>query len=98
METIYNKDGKAIKNSRNLRGIREHINKNIVTVVEISYIDGGSGKLKVLFDNGDNYETIWASFDVLRWSLRTWRGLYGAPLAINDNKSGVVAYNNPALS
>jgi hypothetical protein len=97
METIYNKDGKAIKTSRNLRGIREHINKNIVTVVEISYIDGGKGKFKVLFDNGDNYETVWASFAYLRYSLRTWRGLYSALLTINGNKSGVVAYNNPEL-
>lgn len=97
METIYNKDGKPVRTSQNLRGIRTHINKNLVSIVEITYLDGGEGKFKVLFDNGDNYETIWASFDCLRWSLKNWRGLYGASLTINGRRTGAVKHDNPAL-
>lgn len=39
----------------------------------------------------------WASFDILAYSLRTWRNLQGADLFINGVPAGKVAYRNPAL-
>jgi hypothetical protein len=39
----------------------------------------------------------WASYEVLRDSLRTWRNLQGASLFINGVPAGKVGYRNPAL-
>lgn len=101
MHVIRNKDGKIISRSRNLRGIREAVGKQLVKTVSISPIGNErypEGKLMILFDNGDNYETNFASYQVLALSLLNWRNLYGAPLVIDcDWECGVVEYRNKKL-
>ena len=94
---IYNVEGKVVRRSRNLRGIRLHINRNLVKRVEIAENLDGTGTFKVLFENGDHYETEWASYTVLLWSLRNLRGLYGAPLTINGEDAGTVEHGNEKL-
>jgi hypothetical protein len=96
MEVILDKDGKTIRTSRNLRGIRRHVSENWVKAVHITQT-GYAGALTVAFGNGDDYTTKFASFDVLKNSIRNWRNLYGARLVVNGEDCGLIAKYNVHL-
>lgn len=95
---IRNRAGNVISSSRNLRGIRAYVSKNIITVLDISKIGDWEGKLSILFDNDNSFETNFASYDVLKNFVRNWRNTYGAPLTVNGEANGKVSYKNPALT
>lgn len=94
---IYNNQGQVIRKSQNLRGIRRHASKVIASKVMISKHNDHSGHLCITFNNGDNYTTHFASYEVLCLSLRNWRSLYGTPLEVAGNPCMTVGYNNPYL-
>ena len=98
-EVIRNSDGNIIKTSRNLRGIREHVSHNLVKVVGIDRIGDKhlEGKLLILFENGDSYETNFASYEVLCDFLGRWRNIYGAKLIIGGSDCGTISSKNPNL-
>jgi hypothetical protein len=91
------KDGHAIQRSSNLRGIRQYVGQNLVDHVEIKQRDTHLGMLYIVFDNGATFETLFASFTVLKTTVANWRNLYGAPLKINGTERGRVSYSNAAL-
>lgn len=96
---IRNSEGAIVSKSRNLRGIREYVGRNLVKTVDATEVGArGEGQLSILFDNGDSFQTNFASFTVLLESLKTWRNLYGAPLTIGGKSRGNVGYSNPALA
>lgn len=99
METIRDKNGKVIRKSRNLRGIREYVSstKSPIKLLAIDRIYGG-GKLCILFEDGTNYETNFADYSILKHFVRRWKNAYGAPLLINTAPSGIVEFKNPALA
>jgi len=97
MLVIRKPDGTILSQSANLRGIRREVGRNIVKVVAIDKIGAGEGKLAILFDNGNSFETNFASYGMLCWSVRLWRNLYGAPLIVCGTPSGLVSSRNPTL-
>ena len=97
---IRNKSGDVIKSSSNLRGIREFVSGYLcppITTLAVDELESGEGKLCILFSNGDNYETNFASFDVLLGFVRRWRNVYGAPLKFNGVDAGEVSYRCHSL-
>lgn len=93
------------------RTIRRIIGRHIVDKVEISRNDAGGprgwreGHIQITYkDNGRQdspskvWSDEWASYEVLKWALRNWRNLYGAPLFVAGQPAGEVGYRNPALA
>ncbi len=94
MLVIRDSNGNVISRSRNLRGIREYVGKNLIKLVAIHKLPDGAGKLSILFDNGATFETSFADFIVLCWSVRNWRNLYNSRLLIDRVDCGLVYYDN----
>ncbi len=80
MEVIRDKSGNVKSSSRNLRGIVRAFGKQLIKVISIDPIADGEGKLYVLFDNGDSFETNFASFTTLRYWIKARRNLRGVKL------------------
>ena len=98
MEVIRDRDGNVISRSRNMRGIRRYVSDRIIKRVAIGEIGNREGKLMILFEDGSSYETNFASWGVLRQTVRQWRNLYGAPLQYCDtHDAGTVHYYNMYL-
>lgn len=98
---ILDPRGEIVQSSRNLRGIREYVSRNLVKVVSISQLPSKlrwDALLQVEFENGNHYATEFASWAVLKDFVRRWRNVYGAPLVVNGRAAGVVSYDNPALA
>ncbi len=88
---------KIISSSRNLRGIRRHLQWYNVRFVDISRVGMGKGQLSILFDNGDTFQCNFASFSVLKETIRNWRNLYGVRLLVDGVASHIVCITNPKL-
>jgi hypothetical protein len=103
MEQIIGKDGKVIQQSRNLRGIRSYVGKNLIKHILISKQADGEGYLRIRFDDGASFSTTFCNYKVLCYTLRNWRNLYGAELFIggdtpSDVRSvGKIDYHNGYL-
>jgi hypothetical protein len=97
MEQILDRDGNVIQQSRNLRGIRKYVSNNLIQALAIDEIANGEGKLQILFEDGSNFETNFASWEVLKNFVRNWRNVYGAPFVVNCKKVGNVYYNHELL-
>lgn len=108
MVEIKDSDGKVVRRSANLRGLRAHIGQNWVKLVSIKPIGtprdgarpyvGCDGELTVQFGNGDTCTCDWASFTILCESLINWRNLYGAKLEVCGLPSGEVECKNEELN
>lgn len=94
---LYDEQGRVVRKSRNLRGIREYVSRMPVSHVMIQELDRGEGGIKVMFQNNWYWTGRFACFGVLKWALRNWRNLYGAPLTVNGQPGGLVGYRNAAL-
>lgn len=94
---LYDEQGRVVRRSRNLRGIREYVSRMPVSHVMIQELDRGEGGVKVMFTNNWYWTGRFACFGVLKWALRNWRNLYGAPLTVNGQPGGQVGYRNSAL-
>lgn len=80
------------------RGIRRAVGKNSVRLVDISKTHDNGGQLYILFDNGDEFVTKFASYRVLASVVRRWRNLFGCELVIQGGiAAGKVGHNNPRL-
>lgn len=106
MNVIRNADGEVIRQSRNLRGIREYMGHNRVKVMSIdpmrqptlaSLTDTSGGKLCILFVDGSSFEANFASYTVLRDWVRRRRNAYGSTLRVAGEDAGTVSYRNPHL-
>lgn len=97
MKAILDKDGKPIQRSKNLRGIRQYVGRNIIKVLAIDRTANGEGELSILFENGCSFETNFADFHVLAAWVQRWRNAWGAPLRINGRYCGIVGFSNPHL-
>jgi hypothetical protein len=100
MEVIRDRDGNAIRTSRNLSGIRRYVAKG--PAIKTLAIDptgekGLDGKLSILFTDGSSYETNFDSYSVLRGWVRRWRNAHGAPLLVGGKDCGEVTPRNPYL-
>lgn len=98
MQVIRDENGKIIRRSQNLRGVRTHAQARRAVAVSIDKIGSGEGKLCVLFANRDSFETNFASFNVLKGWVRRWRAVYGAELMVNGSVYDSVSSANPALA
>ena len=79
-------DGKVIRTSRNLAGIRRYVANPggpAIKRLQIDQIGGGEGKLSILFEDGSRYETYFADFTVLASWVYRWRNVRGAPTYVN---------------
>ena len=65
---ILNQDGKVINSSRNLRGIRDYINsgKDQILKSSITKLSDGSGKLLILFESKNSFETNFNDYTILK--------------------------------
>lgn len=88
MEIIRDQHGAPIRTSRNLRGILTHARTRIIKRITADPLPNHEGKLCVLFEGGDNYETNFASYEVLLGWLVSRRSWYGAPLTVNGCEVG----------
>ena len=95
--TIWNRFGNVVSRSRNMRGIRQAVGREVVNFVAIDRRPRGEGNLFIEFSNMNWFKTDFASFDVLKDAVRRWRNLYGALLLVDGKVSGKVGYRNPAL-
>lgn len=100
MNLILDRNGDIIQQSRSLRGIRTFVIKNRPNAIKIwrTGSDLDEGELQVVFPNGDNFETEFASFEVLKGWVKRWRNVHGVPLAVEGNAAGTVSKDNPALN
>lgn len=58
-------------------------------------------KIQIVYRQGNDrkvWNDSWCSYSVLKWALRNWRNLYGAPLFVDGEPAGKVDYRNPALA
>lgn len=86
--------------------IRRLLGRVLVDRVEIKknpgeFRNSREGFIRIVYRLGNQsraWEDEWACFDVLKWSLRNWRNLYGVPLFVNGEPAGKVDYRNPALA
>lgn len=97
MLVIRDRYGNFVSESRNLRGIRQAVGREAVSLVAIESRSTGEGDLHIGFQNGNRFRTDFASFDVLKDAVRRWRNLYGASLVVDGKREGKVGYGNPAL-
>lgn len=101
MIEIVDSKGNVVSISHNLRGLRRIIGKHLVKHVYVTrFQDGsleGSALLTVVFVNGNKCQSCWASYTVLKQSLRNWRNLYGVPLTIDFTVETVVYRWTPEL-
>jgi hypothetical protein len=96
---IRDKEGDPVYSSRNLRGLRDFIGKgNLIKVVAIDLLEHQEGLLSVLFENGYSCQVNFASFFVLKNTVRNWRNMYGAPLVVNGVEHGSIEYKNWGLA
>ena len=65
---ILNQDGKVINSSRNLRGIRDYINsgKDQILKSSITKLSDGKGKLLILFESKNSFETNFNDYTILK--------------------------------
>lgn len=93
---IRDKDGNIIQRSRNLAGIRRYTAHSIIKTLDVSHIGDKllDGQLSILFNNGDTFQTNFASFAVLCGWVERWRNAHGAPLTIDGVAAGVVGKGN----
>lgn len=94
MEYIYDKDGKVISKSKNLRGIRRYVATNAIEKVMLFSQEAG---IRIVFKNGDYWKSQFADYSVLRWMVSNWRNIYGASLIIDNYFAGVVYKNHSQL-
>lgn len=97
MIEIRNSKGDVISYSRNYRGLRVCVGRDLVKTVAIDEIGKGEGKLMILFDNGNSCEDNWGCYQHLKHVLGRWRNLRGVPLIVNGVSSGTVSPDNPEL-
>lgn len=93
-ERIYDRNGKIVRTSRNLAGVRRHATKVLASKICVNRIKHDEGMLEVLFENGDTYKTKFGSFDVLMPWLRNWRSVFGAHLYVNGVDCGKMYHDN----
>lgn len=86
MPVIRDADGNVIQRSKNLAGIRRYVGSlrpPIIKTLDMSEIGDEEGKLSILFENGNTFETNFASFKVMKEFVYRWRNIWGAPFSIN---------------
>lgn len=95
MEIVRDKDGNPVRRSRNLAGILAHVGAgmkhypyNLIKRITVDPIAHGQGKLCMMFDNGDSYETNFASYTVLLDWVQARRSWHGSPISINGVDAG----------
>lgn len=70
MNKLYIRDqnGKIISYSKNLRGIRDYINRceDFIYKSSITKLSNGEGKLLILFESKNNFECNFNSFSILK--------------------------------
>lgn len=98
MLCIYDKAGNVLSKSHNLRGIRSKVSTQLVESVGVQKRTSGEGVLFIIFANGDNFTTPFASYSVLCRSVLNWRNLYGAKLILNGVVKGTVGRYNIYLA
>jgi hypothetical protein len=83
MEQIIDKDGNVIRESRNLRGVKDYARTHLVKIISLRKLPNWEGYLKMTFENDETYTTCFASFTVLVGFVQRWRNVRGAPLLVN---------------
>lgn len=91
-ENIRNRHGEVIRSSKNLRGVRSFLSetRSPIKILALDDLEERGAKLSILWENGDNYETNFASFQVLVEFVQRWRNARGAPLMVNGEMKGTV--------
>jgi len=98
MVTIQNPTGQTIRTSRNLRGLLEHMRRELVLEVHIRPLAIGGGRLSVIFVNGDSCATEFADYAVLRHWVARRKWFQGVPLYVQGQRSGAVNPRHTHLS
>jgi hypothetical protein len=85
MEQIIDKDENVIRESRNLRGVKDYARTHLVKSISLRKlpIRYWEGHLAIIFENDETYTTCFASFEVLVGFVQRWRNVRGAPLLVN---------------
>jgi hypothetical protein len=97
-EAILTPAGKPVFTSRNLAGIQRAISRDSVKSVQIDRFPDrfprGEGRLRVLFENGNRYETEFASYEVLKTWIHGRSWLQGIPIKAVEGR-GVISKKFP---
>jgi hypothetical protein len=92
MTIIYNSAGQSIRKSRNLRGLMDHMRRQVPIAATLTDTDGRflteeqAGQpvrryeLAVAFDNGDTALCYWADWRVCKDWIKARRGMRGMRL------------------
>ena len=96
MQTIFLNDG-PVSQSKNLAGVRRYAGENAAVTVFLNRTENFAGMLRIVFENGATFETLFVSYEVLKGFVRRWRNVYGADLQIDNEVRGQVEYGNGEL-
>lgn len=90
MVRILGPTGIVVSRSRNLAGLRRYARRHPIDAVylstDLTTSCDGKGWLYVLFQNGAECQTSFASYRVLAGWVRRWRSAYGAELWIGTHQ------------
>ena len=97
---IKDRDGKVLRYSKNLAGIRRYVPERGTPAISSLHVSRkgrhrDEGLLSIYFANGNTYEAKFASFVVLCGFVRRWRSVYGVPLVLDGIYTGYVSSQNP---
>ncbi len=87
MIKILDQHNNVVSQSANLRGLRRATGTYSVHSV---HLNEEPTTIKVIFKNGFHCTTNFASFTVLKDTVKNWRNLYGSNLVINGVEFGVI--------
>jgi hypothetical protein len=96
--TIQNAAGKTIHTSKNLRGLLDHMRREMVREIHICPLIIGGGLLSVIFENGDSCAVEFADYAVLRHWVIGKKWFQGVPLWVCGMRSGEVNSRHTHLS
>lgn len=90
--------GKIVTTHTNLAWIRRHSHNAVeVRLDQNPNRTPTAGLLTIVFGDGSKYLADFASFTVLKGTVRYWRNLYGTKLFVNGERFGDVEFSNEEL-
>lgn len=98
MIIIFDSKHNSVKKSKSFRALREYVSEHEVKEVRISKgARNASGSLFIQFNDGSYSKINFASFNVLKGTIKRWVNLHGTQLYVNRKGAGKVSFKNPNL-
>ena len=77
---VFSKSGAVVNKSKNLAGVRRYAQKVPIRRIDLVRRPNGEGEIRVVFDNGAHFHTLFASWVVMEGWVKNWRNARGVPV------------------